>query len=80
LALCKVLDFVELPKAQDFLLYQYHDFFEKFKPTEEFDGYQLKTLLRIAIKIDADMKWLHHTEEPFGIIVEPGWLYHKNAC
>jgi len=62
---------VELPKAQDFLLRQYRGFFENFKPTEEFQGYQLKILLRIAKKINANMRWLHFVEEPFGIIVEP---------
>jgi hypothetical protein len=38
LALCKILDFVELTGAQDFLLNMYLDFFEVFKPTEQFEG------------------------------------------
>ena len=71
---------MELSKAQDFLLYQYIDFFANFRPTDEFSGYQLKVLLKIARKIKADMSWLYHASEPFGIIVEPSWLHHDNAC
>lgn len=38
----------------------YQDFFATFKPTEEYEGYSLITLFKIAKKIRANMKWLYY--------------------
>ena len=57
----------------------YKDFFATFKPTEEYEGYQLVTLFKFARKIRADMQWLCYLQDPISVVIQPGWIYHDNA-
>ncbi|MFS8159281.1 MAG: hypothetical protein ACMG6E_03545 [Candidatus Roizmanbacteria bacterium] len=52
------------------LLPPYLEFFKSFVPIEEDHGLALKTLLTLAIKINADMQWVTYIEKPMTVLIE----------
>jgi hypothetical protein len=52
------------------LLPPYHEFFKSFVPIEEDHGLALKTLFTLAVKINADMKWMSYVEMPMSVLID----------
>lgn len=79
LGLSKVVQFMTAEKIPVALLPPYLEFFKSFVPIEEDHGPALKTLLALAIKINADMQWVTHIEKPLSVLIDLAFECNEQA-
>ena len=68
-----VLDYLGIEKVPLSILQPYASMFKECEIVPASSA-QLRTLLRLAVKVKADMAWVTKLPNPMGILIDNTWL------